>query len=192
MRPLMFALALAVGVHVAAARADEITDQVHQAMDAYGRQEFATAITGLQTALNLLRQARAAAYKTLLPAPPADWKADPPDVIATGAAAMLVGDGASRKYHHLDQAVTVSIVADSPMIAVVSALATSGMAAVAGVQTVMIKNQPVFYMSNDNAYTAVVAGHVVVRVEGGQTVRESDLRKFLDAVDFAAIQQVTR
>ena len=95
-RILLVAL-LAVATPLSLARADDVTDQIHEALTAYGKKDLPTAIAGLQAALNLLRQMRADVYGSLLPAAPQGWTADNVETIAAGLAMAGGGTGASRK-----------------------------------------------------------------------------------------------
>ena len=59
---------LALGVAlVPGARADDVTDQINEALKAYQNHDTQTAIAALDAAANLLRQARAESLKKLLP-----------------------------------------------------------------------------------------------------------------------------
>jgi hypothetical protein len=170
------------------ARADEVSDQINQALTAYRRKDIPTAITGLEAAINLLRQSRADSYGALLPAAPAGWTADPVETLSVGVAMAGGGVGASRKYHNADNTVTVSILADSPLLQVMSALASSGLAAIGGVRTQIINGHRTIYVKEDNAFTTIVADKILVRVEG-VGLPEDTLKQFLTAVDFAAVER---
>src|SRR3954447_27083530 len=85
-------LVMLIGVAAAApARGDDVTDQIKEALSAYGRGDLPTAMAGLEGALNMMRQNRADAYGSLLPAPPAGWKADDVETVSLGVA--LAGGG---------------------------------------------------------------------------------------------------
>ena len=82
------------GVPLLPARADDVTDQIHEALTAYGRKDLPTAMAGLEAAINLMRQSRADAYGALLPAAPAGWTADDVETISVGIAMAGGGTGA--------------------------------------------------------------------------------------------------
>lgn len=187
-RVLLVSLLLATA-QTLPAHADDVTDQIHEALTAYGKQDFPTAIAGLQAALNLLRQMRADVYGSLLPAAMDGWTADKVETISAGVAMAGGGTGASRKYHKGDAEVTVSILADSPLLQAMSALASSGLAAMSGMRTEIVNGHRTLYMQEDGAFTSFIGDRVLVRVEGkGQP--EETLKKFLTAVDFAAVEKV--
>jgi hypothetical protein len=168
--------------------ADDVTDQINEALTAYGRKDLPTAIAGLEAALNLMRQGRADIYGALLPAPPAGWTADDVQTIAVGLAMAGGGTGATRDYHKGDATVTVSILADSPLLQAMSAMASSGIAAMSGMRTLIVNGRRTLYMKDDGAYTTIVGDRILVRVEGkGQP--EDVLKQFLTAVNFAALEK---
>jgi hypothetical protein len=188
MRALLMSL-LVAAAPLSAARADDVTDQIHEALTAYGKQDLPTAIAGLQTALNLLQQMRADVYGSLLPAALNGWTADKVETLSAGIAMAGGGTGASRKYHKGNDEVTVSILADSPLLQAMSALASSGLAAMTGARTEIVNGRRTLYMKDDGAYNSFIGDRILVRVEG-KGVPEEILKRFLTAVDFAAVEKV--
>jgi hypothetical protein len=188
MRVLLLSLLVATAP-LSPARADDVTDQIHEALTAYGNKDLPTAIAGLQAALNLVRQMRADIYGSLLPAAMDGWTADKVETISAGVAMAGGGTGASRKYHKGDAEVTVSILADSPLLQAMSALASSGLAVMSGMRTEIVNGHRTLYMQEDGAFTSFIGDRILVRVEGkGQP--EETLKQFLTAVDFAAVDRV--
>jgi hypothetical protein len=174
---------------LAPARADDVADQINEALSAYGRKDIPTAIAGLDAALSLLRQMRADSYGALLPEAPAGWTADKVETIAAGMAMAGGGTGATRKYHKGNDTVTMSILTDSPLLQVMSTLAAAGMTGMGGMQTRIVNGRRTIYAKDDGSFTAIVADRILVRVEGrGQP--EDTLKQFLAAVDFAAVENV--
>lgn len=186
-RILMLSLLIAAAP-LAAGRADDVTDQINEALTAYAKKDLPTAIAGLEAALNLLRQSRADAYGALLPAAPEGWKADDVETVSAGIAMAGGGTGASRKYHKGNDTVTVSILADSPLLQAMSALASSGLAAMGGMRTEIVNGRRTLYMKDDGAFTTFVGDRILVRVEG-KGLPEDTLKQFLTAVDFAAVEK---
>jgi hypothetical protein len=174
-----------------AARADDVTDQINEALAAYGRKDLPTAIAGLEAALNLMRQGRADAYGALLPAAPGGWTADDVETVSVGLAMAGGGIGASRKYHKGDDTVTVSILADSPLLQAMSALASSGLASMGGMRTQIVNGRRTVYIKDDGSFTTIVGDRVLVRVEG-KGLSEDTLKQFLTAVNFAAVEKVAK
>jgi hypothetical protein len=190
MRVLTVALSIfASVVPLLPAVADDITDQINEAVAAYARKDVPTAIAGLEAALNLLRQGRADTYGKLLPSPPAGWTADDVETVSVGVMIAGGGTGATRKYHMAGSTVTVSIMADSPIMQAMSAIAASGVAAAAGLRTQIVNGRRTLFTKDDNAFMTIISDRILVRVEGGG-VPEATLKQFLTSIDFAAIEKL--
>ena len=185
------AMVLAVAL-ATSARADDVTDQINEALKAYQNHDPQTAISALDAAANLLRQARADTLKTLLPAVPPGWTADDAEGSAVGAAMLGGGTTASRTYHNGAQQVEVQIMADSPMLQGMAALLNSPLAAIGGLKTVVVNGRRMSYTDNDNSYMTLVADKVSVKVDGTKETPEPTLKSFLGAIDFAAIEKAAR
>jgi len=172
------------------ARADDVTDQINEALKAYQNHDTQTAIAALDAAANLLRQSRAEGLKKLLPAVPSGWTADDAESTAVGAAMLGGGTTASRTYHNGNQRVEVQIIADSPMLQGMAGLLNSPLAAMGGMKTVVVGGRRMSYTDNDNSYMTLVADKVIVKVEGGKDTPEPTLKSFIGAIDFAAIEKL--
>ena len=86
---------------------------------------------------------------------------------------------------------TVSILADSPLLQAMSTLASSGLAAMTGMRTQIVNGHRTLYMKDDGAFTTFIGDRVLVRVEG-KGLPEDTLKQFLNAVDFAAVERAAR
>jgi len=184
---LMLAVALPAVAH-----ADDVTDQINEALKAYQNHDTQGTIAALDAAENLVREARADALKNLLPPVPAGWSADNPESTAVGVAMMGGGATASRTYHLDAQQVEVQIMGDSPMLQGLAALLSSPFAAAGGMKTVVIGGRRMSYAENDNSYMALVAGKVIVKVSGNNETPDPTLKSFVQAIDFAAIEKLVR
>ncbi len=180
----LLAMALLAGL-AQAARADEITDQIGRALAAYRQNDLIAALAALDTAANLLRQAREDAWKTMLPAPLPGWDAKPAEVMRLGGLVLGGGTGVSRAYTKGGDSVQISVLADSPMLqgiaGAIGGVLGSGLAG----RVSTIAGQSVTYLAADNSYLALLAGKVVVRVEGSRGVDEPTLRQYLSGIDCA-------
>jgi hypothetical protein len=182
-------LSLSLLLAASPAWADDVTDQINEALGAYGHKDLPTAIAGLEAALNLMRQMRADAYGTLLPDAPSGWTADKAETMSSGTGMAVGGTGATRKYHKGNDTVTVSILTDSPLSQVMSTMMSAGMAGLGGMQTRIVNGRRTIYMKDEGSFATIVADRILVRVEGrGQP--EDTLKQFLTAVDFAAVEKV--
>ena len=162
---------LVIVLCLAGARADDVTDQINEALKAYRSHDTQTAIAALDAAANLLRQSRADGLKKLLPAVPPGWTADEAEATAVGVAMLGGGTTASRAYHNGSQRVDVQIMADLPMLQGLAALLGSPLAAIGGMKTVVVGGRRMSYTESDNSYTTMVADKIIVKVDGNARTR---------------------
>jgi hypothetical protein len=177
---------------VAGAHADDVTDQIDEALKAYQSHDTQTAIAALDAAASLLRQSRAESLKKLLPAAPPGWTADDAEATAVGAAMLGGGTTASRTYHNGGQRVEVQVIADSPMLQGMAALLGSPFAAVGGIKTVVVAGRRMSYSADGNSYMTVVADKIIVKLDGNKDTPDPTLKSFIGAIDFAAIEKQAR
>src|SRR3954451_7660744 len=140
MRSRLAALTMAalVAVTPVTAWADEISDQIAEALSAYRKKDVSTAIAALEAAANMLRQERAESWKTLLPAPPAGWTAEEAETSAAGTSLFGGGTGVTRKYAKGDDEVEISIVAESPLVQAMGAMMSNPMIAASAGHVVVV------------------------------------------------------
>jgi hypothetical protein len=189
MRQLVAAAAVAVSVLSApAARADDVKDQINEALSAYDKKDLATATAALEAALGLLREARAQVWKTVLPEAPQGWTAGEVELASMGVAMMGGGTTAERDYTKGDQTVKISLLSDSPMSQAMAMMFSGAMSGPDN-QLVVIDGRRMMYSKSDNAYQTIIANKVLVKVEGSQGVDDPTLRTFLKAVRFAEIEK---
>jgi hypothetical protein len=182
---------LALGVAlVPGVRADDVTDQINEALKAYQNHDTQTAIAALDAAANLLRQARAEGLKKLLPPTPPGWSADEAQSTTVGVAMLGGGITASRAYHNGNQRVEVQIVTDSPVLQGLGALIGSPLATIGGMKTAVIGGRRMSYTESDHSYMTVVADKVIVRLEGNADTPDVTLKSFIGAIDFTAIEKL--
>jgi hypothetical protein len=60
-----------------------------------------------------------------------------------------------------------------------------------GMRTQIVNGHRTLYMKDDGAFTSFIGDRVLVRVEG-KGIPEDTLKKFLIAVDFAAVEKASR
>jgi hypothetical protein len=189
MRPRPFAALLLSIVTLSGAHADDVTDQINEALKAYQNHNTQTAIAALDAAANLLRQSRAAGLRRLLPSAPQGWTADAAESTAVSVAMLGGGITASRAYHNGIQRVEVQLVADSPMLQGLAALISSPLGALGGMQTVVIGGRRMSHTENDHTYMTLVADKVIVKVDGNSDTPDATLKSFIAVIDFTAIEQ---
>ena len=192
---LKYALAAAAFCILAAAgtpaHADAVTDQINQALAAYAKKDLKGAASALDAAATLIRQQEATLWQAVLPAALPGWTAQKPE---GGAIAPALFGGAvtvSRKYQKGAAIVTVSIVANSPMVQAMAGFLSSGLGAMlGGSEFVVIDGRRLLYSKSENSYQTLVGHTALVKVEGTPTVDDAALRQYLHAIDFAALKRL--
>jgi hypothetical protein len=188
--PRLLAVCAVLPVVLAApTRADDVVDQVNEGLTAYAKKDYATAITALEAATALLREARSEIWKTYLPPAPPGWTAVETEA---GAGTLGMGSSASRKYVRDGENVEISLMTDSPIMQGLASVISNPMIAAAAGKTVVVGGRRINYIRPDNSYLAMVADRVLVRVKGSGGVPEETLRQFLGLVRFAEIEKAAR
>lgn len=180
--PLAAALALAS----LPAAADEFTDTLEGALKAYNEGDVSGARQDLDYAGKLLDTMKSEALGKFLPAALPGWtrEASAEDDAAAGGFMGMLGGGttASATYKKDAQDLTITLVADSPMVNGLGAMIT-GMAGLGGGKPVRI--QRVQFAQNDDGLQGVVNDRVMITVDGSASLE--DKTAYLEAMDFKAL-----
>lgn len=185
------AAALCILAAAGSAAADPVTDQINEALAAYGKKDLNGAARALDSAATLIRQQETTQWKAVLPAALPGWTAQQTE---GGAVAPALFGGAvtvSRKYQKGGAIVTVSIVANSPMVQAMASFLSSGLGAMlGGADFVVIDGRRLLHSKSDNSYQTLVGHTVLVKVEGNPATDDAALRQYLHAVDFVAVKRL--
>lgn len=128
----IFASAFLFPPAVLPAAADDITDEIGRGLKQYEQGRYTEASQALDTASQMIRQKRGEQLKGILPEPLEGWTADEPDFQSAGAALLGGGITVERVYHRGEGSVTVTVVAESPMVQAMAVLFTNPMLAASG------------------------------------------------------------
>ena len=180
-------MCLAFGL-TSVALADDVTDQIDEALKAYQKKDLGTASTALDLAQSLIRQLSADVWKTMLPEPLAGWKADAAETTSAGAAMFGGGTAISRHYRRGEDTVEITLITDSPMMQGIGALFSSGMMTSSDMKLQVIDGRKVTYTKSENSYQTMVAKKILVKVEGSKNVDERALRDYLAATRLQQIE----
>jgi hypothetical protein len=189
MRFFILAAGALIVLPAAVARADDISDQINEALKAYEKHDLATTAAALDAASNLLRQAKAESWKAMLPEPLAGWTAADAESTTVANAMFGGGTGVSRTYKKADQSIEITYIADSPMMQGLGSLMSSGLVTGNDMKLLIIDGRKVTYSKSDNSYTTMV-GKVLVSIKG-QGVDDASLRSYLKAIKFADLENAS-
>ena len=183
------ALALVVAVPVAA---DEIIDQINQAIKLYQAGDFAGAAGELEFAAAQIRQLRAGEISGALPEALPGWTAEEAETAAMGAAMFGGGTSASRSYTRDGASVDVNIVADSPMLQSLAMMLNNPMLlSGSGQELIRVQgNKAAKEWKGDGGTINVVIMNSVLVTVNGSDCSEEELMKYAEGVDYGLIKQI--
>lgn len=183
------ALSLLVAVSL---RADDVTDALAAAKDAYAAGKFSEAIQSLDYAGQLVRQAKSEQVVKLLPPAPSGWEAEEADDQSAASAFMGGMVSAQREYNRDSGGhVTIQIQSDSPMLQSFAMVFSNPMMMTAsGAKLENLKGQKlaVSYRAADKSgdVKTVIDNRYLVSIEGSDVTRD-ELLTFARAIDFAKL-----
>ncbi len=186
--PLLLSLLWAVSP--GAVTADEVSDLIDEALKQYKAGEYSSAAGSLDFAAQKVREKRGEKLQQFLPPPLSGWKELATRSEAVGAALLGGGVTAERKYERLTSVMTVSIVADSPLVQSMMMIFTNPMfAASAGGKMELIAGQKAMVeMSSDNeGKISVMTGNRYLVTVEGENVPKDEIVQYAAAVDYKAL-----
>ena len=149
------------------AAADEVSDTIQSALDAYSEGDLAYATEELTFALQLLKEMRAGDLMGFLPEAQEGWTRElDPDTAA--ALAMMGGTGAAAEYSSGSDDFTITLIMDSPMIAGMAAM-FSNPALVTSGQGKLVRVGREKFISMDGTISGLIGNRVLVQAEGDDT-----------------------
>lgn len=175
-----------------AAWADDVTEQLNEAMKAYNDKDLPAAATALDLAATLIRQMSAEIWKTVLPAPLPGWDAEEAETTTAGPAMLGGGTSISRKYNKKNDNIEISLITGSPILQQMGALLGVGLMTSSDMKLSIIDGRKMTYTKSENSYQTMVANKVLVKVEGSKGVEDAPLRAYVAAIDFQKIEKQAR
>lgn len=197
-KPILWAVGAMVlsGVilSTAVARADEILDQINEAIGMYKAGDYAGAVGGLDFAAQQIRQLQADRVSEALPDPLPGWAAEESETSAMSAAMFGGGISAEREYTKGDASVEIRIVGEAPMLqAVMMMFNNPMMMSGSGRKLTRIKGLKamVEYDKEERSgeTTLLVQNSVLVTVSGSN-VGEDDIKAYAEVIDYKLIESV--
>ena len=180
-RATMFTLTL-----IAAANpglADEVTDTLSAALQAYEDGDIDDAIEELDYAKHLLQALSAQALTAYLPEPPAGWSREISEEGMNAGLAMLGGGVAAEAvYSDGSTRFTLSLMADNPMVAGFAPMIAN--AGLMGMKMHRVGREK-FY-ENDDQLIALIDNRILIQAEGAAP---EVMIGVLEGIDFAALEE---
>ena len=173
--------------------ADDVTDQIDEAVKAYEKEDYNTAITALDSASTLIRQKKGEMVSKLLPEPLDGWEAG--ESKSSAAAAGMFGGGISAERRYTRKAdgkvetVTISITTDSPLMQSMGMMFSNPMFMGQDNKLIVINGEKTIANERDNSLTSMIANKVMVKVDGDKKVPSEVLKDYFKSIDFKAIKE---
>ena len=181
----IFATALSLTLFLAAqARADEVTDALQAATDAYAAGDLGKTAQSLTMATQAMSAQQTTLLAALLPAAPEGWTRTDTADFAQSFGLMGGGSGAEARYDNADQTLsfTMSFVADNPMVASMGAmLGNAQMMAMMG-KVEKVGDQAL--LNTDDNLSTLVNARVLFQAQGAAS---DVMLPLVQQIDFAKV-----
>jgi len=177
-----FTLCATLAFSALPAWADDVSDTLQSALDAYNSGDIEYALEEVAFATQLMKSMKSGTLAGLLPEAQDGWTREIDEDEARGLG-LMGGTAAVATYSNGSDRFTLNIIADSPMVATFS-----GIFANAAVMASMGKIERVGrekFMNQDGDLTGVIGNRILIQAEGGDT---DAMIAHLETIDFKALQ----
>lgn len=180
-RATIYALALLAIVNPSLA--DEVTDTLSSAMQAYEDGDIAYAIEELDYAKQLLKSMATQELASFLPEPLEGWSREIADSDVSAGLAMIGGGaGAEAQYSNGTDSFKLTLIANSPMITMFGGmLANAGML---GLPMHRVGREK--FIESEGELTGLIDNRILIQAEGAAP---EIMVKFLEKIDFAGLKE---
>jgi hypothetical protein len=169
----------------APAAADEFTETVDAALEAYAAGDINAAAEELSYASTLLQTMKGERFAALLPEALDGWTREI-DMEANAAVGMFGGGvTATGDYSGPSGNVRVQMMADNPSVMTMAGMYANPQMMSSMGEVVRINRQS--FVNQDGELTGVIGGRVLITVNGSASL--DDKKAYLEAMDFGAIAQ---
>lgn len=197
---IIWLIILMVFFQVGQVMADEVTDQVNEAMGLYKEGKYSQAASELEFAVQQIREKQVDQLKKALPKPLAGWKADDPEGAAAGAAMFGGGVTASKRYYKGESEaeapeVRAEIITDSPLLqGMLMFFSNPAILGAQGGKVTKVKSYKAILKKEGSGGQAelslVVANKILVKLSGQMGATEADLLAYGNAIDYSLLEKM--
>lgn len=176
----MILVAAALAISVSTAQADDITEALESAIQAYEDGDTQYALEELEFAKQLLQAMKTDELVQFLPDAPDGWSREVNTEMNAGLAFMGGGSGAEATYDGDGQSITITMMADNPMVAGMAGMI--GNAGLMGAQVERLGRQK--FMIMEGEISGLVDNRILIQASGGDV---DDMLELLETMDFRAL-----
>ncbi len=155
---------LAAALAAFPAAADEVTDTLKSAIQAYEDGDIQYALEELAYAQQLLNEMKSSALEGFLPEPPDGWTMEKADEGSMAGMTMMGGLAAMAEYSNGTDSFTITIMLNNPMISAMAPI--FGSAALMASQGKMVRVGRQKFIDQDGQLIGMVDGRIMVQAEG--------------------------
>ncbi len=169
----LLAAALAALTFAAPAGADEIEDALQAALDAYRAGDMGAAREEIDYAGTLLSQMKAEGLAAFLPDAREGWTREDGETQALAGAMFGGGMTAEARYVKDEMTVTVTLMADNPMVTAMAGMFENA-AALGSMGKVTRINRQKAVVTQDGELQALVARRIMVSIKGDAPIEDKE------------------
>lgn len=168
------------------ALADEVTDTLSSALEAYEAGDIEYAIEELDYARQLLQAMSALALNDFLPEPPAGWTREIAESDMNAGLAMFGGGVAAEAvYTDGTETVTVTIMADNPMVSMFGGMLSN--AGMLGLKMHRVGREK--FVFEDGELSGLIDNRILIQADGSSA---EVMIPILEMIDFEALEDFGR
>lgn len=158
------------------ALADEVTDTLSSALQAYEDGDIEYAIEELDYAKSLLQEMKTEALSAFLPEAPDGWTREVNPDMNAGLAMLGGGVGVEAEYTSGDVRFTITITANNPMITAFGGMITN--AGMLGMKLERVGREK--FLNDDGELTGLIDNRILVQASGADVALMLDVLKTMD------------
>ena len=166
----------------APAHADEISDTIQSALDAYNDGDVQFATEELAFAQQLLRAMKTEGLSGFLPDAPDGWTRTVDTEMSAGMGMMGGGVGAEAEYSNGTDSFTITLMADNPMVTAMSGM--FGNAAVMAAMGKMVRVGRQKFIDQNGELSTLVDNRVLIQASGAAA---DVMVPVLETIDYRAL-----
>lgn len=161
--------------------ADDISDALASALEAYEEGDLDYAMEELDYARSLMTALKTESLQAFLPEPPNGWTREVDSDISSGMAVFGGGVGAKATYSNGSESFTITIMANNPMVTAFGAML--GNAAMLGLKIERVGREK--FLNDDGSLTGLIDDRIMVKAERGDV---ETMLKVLETMDFKGLE----
>ena len=160
--------------------ADDVTEALETALEAYEEGDTSYALEELEYAKQLMMAMKADDLVGFLPEAPEGWSREVNTEMNAGLAMMGGGTGAEATYEGDGGRVTITLMADHPMVAGMAGMISN--AGMLGAKIERVGREK--FMVNDGEISGLIDNRILVQASGGDVPM---MLEMLESMDFKAL-----